>query len=198
MFTWETGKGLLKDQIDSVADKRAKAEAMGRELQQRVKDYPGVPVHILGFSAGTAIAIFALETVPESVKVDNVMLLGASISHDYDLTEALKRVRGHLYLYTTTRDGMVADVMKITGTADLKRHDAGAEITGFVLPAGASDETRKLYAEKVVPIPWTKELEADGQYGHHFDNIKMPFIRDHVAPLFMGKTVPGLQKSTVD
>ena len=41
---------------------------------------------------------------------------------------------------------------------------------------------------------WTKELEADGDDGRHFDNIKMEFIRDHVAPLLMGKPVPGLPK----
>ena len=42
---------------------------------------------------------------------------------------------------------------------------------------------------------WTKKLEADGDYGHHFNNIKMAFIRDHVAPLLMGKSVPELPKA---
>jgi hypothetical protein len=44
---------------------------------------------------------------------------------------------------------------------------------------------RRLYAEKVVAIAWTKELERDGDYGKHFDNVTMEFIRDHVAPLIM-------------
>ena len=87
---------------------------------------------------------------------------------------------------------MLGFLMPFTGTADRKFDDPGAGITGFVLPAGATAETRKLYAKKIVTIPWTAKLEKDGDYGHHFDNVKMEFIRDHVAPLFMGKPVPGL------
>ena len=62
------------------------------------------------------------------------------------------------------------------------------------MPKSATAETRKLYASKLVTIPWTAELEKDGDYGRHFDNVKMEFIRDHVAPLFMGRTVAGLKK----
>jgi hypothetical protein len=194
MFSWETGQGMIKDQEESVARGRAKAKELALEIQKREAAYPNAPVELLGFSAGTAIAIFALEALPESVKVQNVVLLGASISRDYDLTKALKHVRGHFYVYTSTHDEMVGFLMKFTGSADRKRNDPGADITGFVLPAGANAATRKLYAQKIVTIKWTKELEADGDYGHHFDNIKMAFIRDHVAPLLMGRTVPGLRK----
>ncbi len=119
--------------------------------------------------------------------MNNLVLLGASISHDYDLTEALKHVDGKLYIFTTTHDKMVGFFMKFTGTTDRKYDDAGADIHGFVLPANASDETRKLYAEKIVNIPWTEEMKKSGDYGHHFDNIKMEFIRDHVAPLLIQK-----------
>ena len=81
--------------------------------------------------------------------------------------------------------------MPFSGTADGKFHDPGAGITGFVLPAGASAATRKLYAQKLVTIPWTAQLEKDGDYRKHCENVKMEFIRDHVAPLFMGNKVPG-------
>ena len=122
------------------------------------------------------------------------MLLGTSISEDYDLTNALQHVRGKVHLYTSTRDRMLGFLMPFSGTADRKFHDPGAGIKGFTLPAGATAKTRKLYAEKIVTIRWTKELEDDGDYGRHFDNIKMEFIRDHVAPLLMGKPVPGRPK----
>src|SRR5580698_4243566 len=89
---------------------------------------------------------------------------------------------------------MLGFLMPLSGTADRKFDDPGAGITGFVLPAGATAETRQLYAEKIVTIPWTAKLEKDSDFGRHFDNVKMEFIRDHVAPLFTGKTVPGLAK----
>lgn len=194
MFSWETGKGLIADQDASVKFKREKADEAALKIVQHAKKYPGLPLNILGFSAGTAIAIFALEKLPESVQIDDVVLLGTSISRDYDLTRALKRVKGHVYLYTSTHDRMLGFLMPFSGTADRKFGDPGAGITGFVMPKSATAETRKLYASKLVTIPWTAKLEKDGDYGRHFDNVKMEFIRDHVAPLFMGGKVAGLKK----
>ncbi len=187
MFSWESGKGLIADEETSVVKKRAKAKAMAAELEARVKAYPKAPVDILSFSAGTSVAIFALEAVPPDVQVENVVLMGSAMSNSYDLTEALKRVRGRFYVFTSKRDRMLSFAMAFSGTADRKLVP-GAGVTGFVLPKDASAETKKLYAEKVVMIPWTKAMEADGDEGRHFDNIKMPFIRDHVAPLLMSSS----------
>ena len=194
MYSWETGDGLKADQVASMKYKRSKALGAARHIEKYVADYPDQPMEILGFSAGTALGIFALEALAPETKVDNLVLLGASISHDYDLTEALKHLDGKLYIFTTTHDKMVGFFMKFTGTTDRKQHDAGADIHGFVLPPNASEETRKLYAEKIVTIPWNEKMKASGDSGHHFDNIKMEFIRDYVAPLLMGKTEAALPK----
>jgi hypothetical protein len=192
MFSWETGKGLMADQNASIKYKRSEAKLVAAKITQRAKANPGVPLGILGFSAGTAEAIFALEELPESVQVDQVVLLGTSISRNYDLTKALKRVKGQIYLYTSTKDRMLGFLMPFSGTADRKFDDPGAGITGFILPAGATASTRQLYAQKLVTIPWTAELEKGGDYGKHFDNVKLEFIRDHVAPLFMKNQLPSL------
>lgn len=194
MFSWEEGKGLVVDQDASVAYKRSKAKELAVEIQKQKAAFPDAPINLLGFSAGTAEAIFALEYLPDNLQVDQVVLLGTSISRDYDMTKALQHVKGKLYIYTSTHDRMLGFLMPFSGTADRKFNDPGAGITGFVLPKGANDQTRKLYADKIVTIRWTKELEADGDYGRHFDNIKMEFIRDHVAPLLMGKPVPGMKR----
>jgi hypothetical protein len=190
LVAWETGKGLVKDQDASVAYKRSKANAGAASIQSYQKEHPGAPVGLLGFSAGTAEAIFALEVLPETAAVDHIVLLGTSISRDYDLTEALKRVKHKLYIFTSTHDEMLGTMMKFSGTADRKRHDPGAGIKGFVLPAGASAATRQLYADKIVTIPYSEDFRKDKDKGHHFDNVKKEFIRDHVAPLLMGKPVP--------
>ena len=192
MLSWETGKGLMADQDASVKYKRSEAKLAAAKVKKYAAAYPGVPMGFLGFSAGTAQAIFTLEDLPASVQVDEVVLLGTSISRDYDLTKALEHVKGHIYIYTSTKDRMLGFLMPFSGTADRKFDDPGAGITGFVLPKGADSATRKLYKEKLVTIPWTLKLEKDGDYGKHFDNVKMEFVRDHVAPLFMGKRVPAL------
>ncbi len=185
LMAWETGKGLLKDQVASVEYKRSKAKESAVAIQEYNREHPGAPIELLGFSAGTAQAIFALEALPEAVQVNRVVLLGTSISHDYDLTEALKRVSGKLYIFTSPHDRMVGTMMKLSGTADRKFRDAGAGVNGFVLPQGASEATKQLYASKIVTIPYDESFKKDGDKGHHFDNVKKDFIREHVAPLLM-------------
>lgn len=189
LVSWETDKGLMADQDASVAYKRSKAQAGAARIRAYQKEHPAAPVNLLGFSAGTAEAIFALEVLPESAPVDHVVLLGTSISRDYDLTEALKRVRGKLYIFTSTHDRMLGTLMPLSGTADRKFHDPGAGIKGFVLPAGASAATRRLYANKIVTIPYNEDFRKDKNSGHHFDNVKKEFIRDHVAPLLLKTSV---------
>ncbi len=187
LMAWETGKGLMSDQVASVEYKRAKATESADSIAAYQKKYPGAPVELLGFSAGTAQAIFALEALPETSQVGNVVLLGTSISHDYDMTEALKRVRGKLYIFTSPHDHMVGTMMKLSGTADRKFRDAGAGVKGFVLPKGATEATKQLYAAKIVTVPYEESFKTDGDKGHHFDNVKKDFIRDHVAPRLMGR-----------
>ena len=189
LVSWETGKGLMADQDASVAYKRTKAQASAARIRSYQKEHPAAPVNLLGFSAGTAEAIFTLEVLPETAQVDHVVLLGTSISRDYDMTEALKRVRHKLYIFTSTHDQMLGTLMPLSGTADRKFHDPGAGIKGFVLPAGASAATRRLYANKIVTIPYSEDFRKDKNKGHHFDNVKKEFIRDHVAPLLIGRPV---------
>lgn len=189
LVSWETGKGLMADQKASVAYKRGKAKEAAEKIQDYKDDYPDAPVGILGFSAGTAEAVFALEALPEGEQVHHVVLLGASISRDYDMTKALKRVKHKLHIITSPHDHMLGTLMPFSGTADRKYHDPGAGIKGFVLPPHSTEETRQLYAEKIVTIPYSKDFRKDGDEGHHFDNVKEAFVRDHVAPLLMGQTV---------
>ncbi|QIF00996.1 hypothetical protein [Roseimicrobium sp. ORNL1] len=189
LVAWETGKGLMADQKASVKYKRARAKEAAEKIRDYRDDHPEAPVGILGFSAGTAEAVFALESLSEDEEVHHVVLLGASISRDYDLTKALKRVKHKMHVITSPHDHMLGTLMPLSGTADRKYHDRGAGIKGFILPRDATEETRQLYEEKIVTIPYTKDFRKDGDKGHHFDNVKEDFIRDHVAPLLMGETV---------
>lgn len=189
-MAWETDKGLMADQKASVEYKRAKAAESADAMRLYQKDHPGAPVGLLGFSAGTAQTIFALENLPESSPVDHVVLLGTSISRDYDLTAALKRVKHKLHIFISPHDRMLSVAMPFSGTADRKFGVPGAGIKGFILPADASPETKQLYAEKLNTIPYAKDFRKDSDKGHHFDNVKPEFIRDHVAPLLMDRPAP--------
>jgi len=192
MFGWETGLGALADQDAGVDYKQAKGKELVRRIQEHRLDCPNDPVHLIALSAGTAVAVYALEALPDDGPVDNVVLLGASVSADHDLTQALRHVRKHLFIFTSRADTVLSFLVPLVGTADRAPGGSGpAGLEGFILPKDASEETRRLYAEKVVTKAWTPEFEKAGNYGGHLDNVSTAFIRDHVAPLITEGKVPA-------
>jgi pimeloyl-ACP methyl ester carboxylesterase len=184
MFPWETGLGVVVDQDTAVRYKRQKADEVAAEIVRFHRAYPASPIHLIGLSAGTAVAVFAVEALPPNLKVENVILFGASISNDYDLTKALGHVRTHLYNFTSEHDAVLGFLVPMSGTAD--RTDApAAGLDGFVMPPGANAQTRRLYLTKVVRIAWKAKYERDGDYGGHTGGVNASFVRDYVAPLIM-------------
>jgi hypothetical protein len=184
IFPWNTGMGVVADQDASVDYKRSKASACAQRIQQYAKDHPGAPVTLIGLSAGTAVTVFTLEALPTSCPVDNVILCGASIAADYDLTRALQRVRNRIYVFTSERDAVLSFLVPMAGTADRQQGVPSAGLNGFQMPARASAETRALYA-KVTYIRWRPEFERYGDFGGHTDALKAPFVQEYMAPLIM-------------
>lgn len=190
MFDWETGRGLVADQEASVEYKRGKAAELARRIGEFRQQYPVTPVTLVGFSAGTVIAVFALEALPPGVTVESVVLLSASLSADYDLTSALQRVERRMYITTSHRDGMLQYLMPLSGTADRKPITHGAlGVDGVRLPARVPPETRRQYA-KIMTVPWNEEFARLGNRGGHFESVNAPFIQAIVAPLVMRDAQP--------
>lgn len=184
-FPWETGMGVVADQIASDNYKRQKAGELAAIISKARSTYPDAPITLMGLSAGTAVAVFTLEALPAGCQVDNVVLLGASIGADYNLTKALRRVMGRVYVFTSESDAILNFAVPALGTADRQAGTVpAAGLEGFYLPAGASPETRRLYA-KVTNIAWRASFEKDGDYGGHTDTTYPRFVRDYIAPLVM-------------
>ncbi|MFB3893479.1 MAG: hypothetical protein ACE15C_15810 [Phycisphaerae bacterium] len=192
MFRWETGLGVLADQTASNEYKRGKAAELADQMADFHRQYPDAPITVIGLSAGTAIAVFALESLPPGVMVDNVILLSGSLSATHDLTSALGRVQGKVYITTSHRDAVLGGLLPLAGTAD---RDSGTNATigieGPELPPGASDQTRSLYASKLQVVPWKQEFARYGNNGGHTDTVAAPFIEHYIAPLV--KTSSGTQ-----
>lgn len=185
IFRWNTGMGVVADQDSSVGYKRGKAGECAAEIQQYAKQYPGAPVTLIGLSAGTAVTVFVLEALPTSCPVENVVLCGASIAADYDLTKALQRVRNRMYVYTSENDAVLAFLVPMAGTADRQAGSVpSAGLRGFWMPSRASAQTRAQYA-KVTYIRWRTEFAKYGDFGGHTDALKAPFVQQYMAPLIM-------------
>lgn len=184
-YDWETGFGVVADQMSSDDYKRQKAAHVAQLVQQYAAANPKAPISLMGLSAGTAVAVFVLEKLSPGLQVDTVVLLSGSIASDYDMTKALRHVKGSFYVTTSNRDDILSIAVPMFGTADRQAGDVSvAGINGLTLPPGASAETVRLY-NKIKYLPWKPQYGDDGDFGGHTDTTVPPFIRDHIAPLIM-------------
>ena len=169
--TWQTGLGVVADQEASVEYKRARAGVVAAEMASYAQTHPGASMNLVALSAGTAVAVYALEQLPEASPVDNVVLLGSSLSKHYDLTRALQRVRNRMYVFTSEKDAVLRFGVSALGTADREFCGAcSAGLNGFHLASKASRERRRQYA-KVENVEWRAEFARAGNLGGHTDAV---------------------------
>ena len=183
MFSWETGLGVAPDQVASHEYKRAKATELAHKIVAFRHEHPNTPITLVGHSAGTVVAVYTLEALPERPIVENVVLLSGSLSADYDLTTALARVRQNMYLFTSDRDVILTVLLPILGPAD-RGADTNRVVgaSGAIMPHNPSPETEFQYA-KVVEVRWNPSFRSFGNRGDHLDVLNEGFVRALVAPL---------------
>lgn len=182
MFVWETGLGVAADHGSSVSYKKERAAELAAKIVAFHRANPRTPITLMGLSAGNAVLIYTLEALPLEPIINDVVLLSSSVSADYNLTDALERVSGHCYVFTSQRDSVLLLLVPVGGTADRKAGNvATMGVEGAKMPAGASRDQYK----KVIEIPWSPEFARLGHAGGHTDSVATGFVREVVAPLVM-------------
>jgi pimeloyl-ACP methyl ester carboxylesterase len=188
-FQWQSMLGgTIRDQMD-----RGRNEGQGRRLAEEMVAYqaafPGRPMHLIAFSAGTGVATWALEALPDvdpqgRVRVGHVVFLGSSLSREYDLTPALRRIDGHLYSFYSKKDPILRYMLPLAGSVDgqlWQPRPAGRY--GFALPGRADHEMLDLYRRKLRNRRYRDVYERFGYGGGHTDSVNARFIRHVVAEL---------------
>lgn len=182
---WQTGLGVLADQSASVEYKQGHGRAVAAEIKRYIDTHPGKPAYLVGLSAGTVVATYALEALPPGYAVDEAVFLGSSLSAHHDMTRALQHVRGKLYVFTSPNDVVLTELLPLASTADREFCGACAVGTrGLHLPHGATQQQRQLYA-RIENIGWRPEFRAAGNAGGHTDAVNPAFVRQHIAPLLL-------------
>jgi hypothetical protein len=182
MFLWQSWKGAVLDQA-ALDRNKARARELAAKMCDYLDHYPGRELNVIALSAGCGVTAFAIESLPERYKLNNVVFLGCSLSMWYDLTKMLRHLRGGLYVYHSPSDLVLSHIVPITGTVDRKK-DPPAGQFGFSPPVNLSHEGRLLYS-KVLNIPWRPEFAKYGYFGQHIDTIGFGFIRYEVAKRIM-------------
>lgn len=151
---------------------RTRGADLGREITEYQKEHPGAKVNIVALSAGTGVAIWACEACTPPAKVNNVILLGSSLSSRYDVSKALENIEGKIYVYYSPHDEILNGPVRALGTID-GTFDVPAGTVGLKPPRGDTS--------RIVNIGWSPKYERFGWTGAHTDATSEPFVRSVLA-----------------
>jgi len=164
------------------------AERLAKLIAEYRENFPGRPVHLVGHSGGGAMSILTLERLPHGVNVDSAILCATALSPSYNLTGALQHVTGKVYNLRSTYDWFhLRLATTVLGTVDGK-HCVSSGAIGFRLPDNVTEETRRLYAERLVEVPFTREMTGSFHLSGHFGCVNRLFVEEWIAPLFKTTT----------
>jgi hypothetical protein len=175
-WRWSPTLNPALDQTIGRPFARARGAELGKEITKYLAKYPGNQVNIICLSAGTGVGVWACEHVKPPAKVHNLIMLGSSVSSDYDMSKALANIDGRVYVYYASGDLICQGAVRTLGTIDGK---FGVEPTGLV-----GLHPRGVKTDKIVNIGWSAKYEQYGWTGTHTDATSEPFVR-----LFLSKHV---------
>jgi len=159
-------------------ENRRQAERIAQRIAQLRRDRPRDRVVLSGHSGGSAIAVWALESLPAGVTVDALVMVAPGLSPTYDLGPALARVDGAAISYASRLDWPVLGAgTRVLGTMDRERVDAAGRV-GFLPPAGADPVA---YA-KLRQVDYDPRWARLGNLGGHMGPTNEKFARKVVAP----------------
>jgi pimeloyl-ACP methyl ester carboxylesterase len=162
------------------------ADKLAAIVQQIYKKDPDAKVRVVCHSGGAGIAAWALERLPDGVKIDTLVMIAPALSQRYDLSKALARVRGKAYALTSVNDVLVLGAgTRMFGTIDGVKEEA-AGLRGFTMPDGAD---AKQY-EKLVQVPYDEAWMDLGNIGDHIGPMGRRFAAEMISPLLQGREMP--------
>jgi pimeloyl-ACP methyl ester carboxylesterase len=174
---WTSSWGPLHN-LRATERNHKQARLIYERIQRYRHAFPNRPVMLLGHSGGGAIAIWTAEAFDQRESLEGLILVNASISREYDLTDALNKTRRGIVSYYSAQDWMLLGVgTTVYGTMD-GSHSVSAGKEGFLVPTDLPRAYDKLYQ-----ISWTKQMAEAGHRGGHFSSADSHFVARVIAPL---------------
>ncbi|NOT00975.1 MAG: hypothetical protein HOP29_10140 [Phycisphaerales bacterium] len=171
IYVWTTSLLPMVDQLN-IAGAKLRAAALSQRIEEYRRAHPDQSINLIALSAGTGVLIWAIEGLNDNTKVDNVVLLGSSLSADYDASEALRHMTGRIYTYHSPHDE-VLEAVRVIGTIDGKRGVDSVGQVGLHPPAGFTD--------RVVNVGWDRQYMRFGWTGAHTDCTNRRFVEQVVS-----------------
>jgi pimeloyl-ACP methyl ester carboxylesterase len=177
VYEWPNLLGPLENLIDPTLA-RSLARAVAPRIAQYRRTHPDKPLHLLGYSGGGALAVFIAEELPEDTPVDNIVLVQVSLSREYDLSKALRRVRGRIVNLHAPLDVIMLGMgTTVFGTMD-RKHAFSAGKDGFDLEKAVRDPAER---QRVEQQSWSTKALWSGHMGTHMGLYGRQWNKEYVA-----------------
>jgi hypothetical protein len=186
--TWSLSFNPAIDQTVRVLAQQG-GKRLAAAIQEYTDKYPGREVNLVGLSAGTGVAVWALEALKPEYKVNNVVLISSSLYYKYDVSRGLRAVKGRIYNYYSPTDLVLAGPMKVFGTIDGVFLEDGAGAVGLEVPSGAED--------CIVNIKWQPDFAQYGYEGGHMDGTNPNFVQHVIAKHIIGPGAASLPQTAL-
>lgn len=181
VIPWGHGFGRWHRDLTNVQNHCKWAEHIASEVAAYRAAKPDAPVYIVGKSGGTGVVVRSLELMPDNA-VDAVVLISSALSPDYDLTRALRAVKGQMTSFWSPLDVFVLGAgTKLFGTVD-RCNRVSAGLVGFRRPKDLDEAGAAQYA-KLRQVRWSPNMASTGYFGGHVGPDNPAFLRKYVLPL---------------
>ena len=179
-FDWTHGRGRWLADLVDVDHSRCQGRRLAEEVCRHRLACPGVPVYLVGYSAGSAVVLAAAEYLPAG-SLERVVLLAPAVSASYDLRRALVSTRSGLDAFVSERDRFYLGLgTGLAGTADGRR-DSSAGRIGFHAPVLQPGE--EALAGRLRQYVWSPSVAWTGNQGEHSGSLRPIYLESFVLPL---------------
>jgi len=188
LFDWQYGlRGEIWTDLMWLRRNRVMGARLARRILSFRRAHPQTRIHVLAFSGGAGIAVFAGERLRGRPVIDTLILACPALSPSYDLSAALKCVV-RCYAWISSRDRWVLGLgTRVFGTTD-RCFGPSAGLLGFQIPKGLPDEEARVY-ERLREVHWSSALGAEGHYGGHTAWAAVGFLRAHLLSMLRGQPI---------
>jgi len=186
IYDWTgSDRGLLA--LADVRRHRVESEKLAKILIDLRRAQPNCRIVLTGHSGGAGLCTWALESLPADVTIDEWVMFAPALSPGYDLSRALRHVKGRAFAFCSERDVFVLGTgTRMFGTIDRVNVEAAGKV-GFERPSGADDA---MYA-KLTNIFYTEAWAALGNNGDHLGSLSEPFAQKIIAPIIIDGRLPN-------
>lgn len=180
-FRWSPTFNPALDQTIGRPAARARGADLGREISAYLEKYPGNGVNIICLSAGTGVGVWACENITSQTKLNALIMLGSSLSSNYNMRQALQNIAGGVWVYYSPYDQILQGPVRSLGTIDGQTGGESAGTVGLQYKGPGS--------EKIHNIRWSTRYERYGWTGAHTDATSEPMVQHVLAKHIL--TAPG-------